>query len=157
MLLTNQCLNKLAAAQIDFTQHGMLEQSKLNDSLTLIGLSPCFLLCCVTLTSIAELIWKRYNKRPREAVNSKVYLEIVNNPSILAHTELCKRICKWCLHTVISLTQVLDHKRPVTDIANYIGQPELPDLIWPFLYHQLLSKLDSQASDLDIYTSFLPI
>lgn len=94
MLLTNQRLDKLAAARIDFTQRGMLERSKLNDSLTLIGLSPCFLPCCVTLTSIAELIRKRYNKGPGEAVNSEDYLEIVNDPSILAHTKLCKRICK---------------------------------------------------------------
>ena len=94
MLLTNQRLDKLAAARIDFTQRGMLERSKLDDSLTLIGLSPCFLLYCGTLTSIAELIRKRYNKGPGEAVNSEDYLEIVNDPSILAHTKLCKKICK---------------------------------------------------------------
>ena len=42
ILLTNQRLNKLAAARIDFTQRGMLEQSKLDSSLKSIGLSPLF-------------------------------------------------------------------------------------------------------------------
>ena len=56
-----------------------------------------------------------------------------------------------------SLIQVLDHKRPVLDIAKYVDQPELPDLIRLFLHHQLLSDSDSQASDSDVYTSSLPI
>jgi len=46
ILLTNQRLDKLAARQIDFTQRGMLEQSELDSSLKLIGLSlmfPCAL------------------------------------------------------------------------------------------------------------------
>ena len=42
ILLTNQCLDKLVAAQIDFMQHGMLDQSELDSSLRLIGLSPVF-------------------------------------------------------------------------------------------------------------------
>jgi hypothetical protein len=42
MLLTNQRLDKLAAARIDFTQRGMLEKSKLDASLKLIGLSFVF-------------------------------------------------------------------------------------------------------------------
>ena len=42
ILLTNQRLDKLAAARIDFTQCGMLEQSELDRSLKLIGLSPVF-------------------------------------------------------------------------------------------------------------------
>jgi hypothetical protein len=37
MLFTNQRLDKLAAARIDFTQRGMLSDSKLNASLKLIG------------------------------------------------------------------------------------------------------------------------
>ncbi len=37
MLFTNQHLNKLAAARIDFTQQGMLSNSKLNTLLKLIG------------------------------------------------------------------------------------------------------------------------
>ena len=39
MLFTNQRLDKLAAARVDFTQRGMLSTSKLNASLKLIGLS----------------------------------------------------------------------------------------------------------------------
>lgn len=39
MLFTNQRLDKLAAARVDFTQRGMLSNSKLNASLKLIGLS----------------------------------------------------------------------------------------------------------------------
>jgi len=42
ILLTNQRLDKLAAARIDFTQRGMLDQSELDSSLRLIGLSPVF-------------------------------------------------------------------------------------------------------------------
>jgi len=42
ILLTNQCLDKLSAAQIDFTQCGMLEWSELNSSLKLIGMYPMF-------------------------------------------------------------------------------------------------------------------
>ena len=49
ILLTNQRLDKLAAARIDFTQHGMLEQSKLDSSLKQIGLSPTF--SCVSHNS----------------------------------------------------------------------------------------------------------
>ena len=39
MLFTNQRLDKLAAARVDFTQRGMLSNSRLNASLKLIGLS----------------------------------------------------------------------------------------------------------------------
>src|SRR5260221_9305261 len=42
ILLTNQRLDKLAAARIDFTQRGMLERSELNSSLKLLGMSPMF-------------------------------------------------------------------------------------------------------------------
>lgn len=42
ILLTNQRLDKLKAARIDFTRRGMLEKSELNSSLRLIGLSPSF-------------------------------------------------------------------------------------------------------------------
>jgi hypothetical protein len=42
MLLTNQHLDKLAAVQIDFMQRGMLEKSKLDASLKIIGLSFVF-------------------------------------------------------------------------------------------------------------------
>jgi len=38
MLFTNQHLDKLAAARIDFTQRGMLERSELDGSLKMIGL-----------------------------------------------------------------------------------------------------------------------
>jgi hypothetical protein len=37
MIFTNQRLDKLAAARVDFTQRGMLSGSKLNASLILIG------------------------------------------------------------------------------------------------------------------------
>jgi hypothetical protein len=39
MIFTNQRLDKLAAARVDFTQRGMLSDSKLNASLKLIGFS----------------------------------------------------------------------------------------------------------------------
>lgn len=42
ILLTNQRLDKLAAARIDFTQRGMLKQSELDSSLKLIGLFLMF-------------------------------------------------------------------------------------------------------------------
>ena len=42
ILLTNQCLDKLLAARIDFMQCGMLEQSELDSSLKLIGMYPMF-------------------------------------------------------------------------------------------------------------------
>jgi len=42
ILFTNQRLDKLAAAQIDFTQRGMLEQAELNSLLKLIGLFLIF-------------------------------------------------------------------------------------------------------------------
>jgi len=39
MLLTNQCLDKLAAARIDFTDHGMLDGTALSAALETIGRS----------------------------------------------------------------------------------------------------------------------
>jgi len=42
ILLTNQRLDKLSAAQIDFMQHGMLDRSELDSSLKLIGMYPMF-------------------------------------------------------------------------------------------------------------------
>src|SRR6266702_2163358 len=42
MLLTNQCLNKLAAARIYFMQRGMLDKSKLDALLRTFGLSFVF-------------------------------------------------------------------------------------------------------------------
>jgi hypothetical protein len=40
VLLTNQRLDKLAAARVDFTARGMLERSRLTASLTIIGENP---------------------------------------------------------------------------------------------------------------------
>jgi len=42
ILFTNQRLDKLAAARIDFTERGMLERSELNSLLKLIRMSPMF-------------------------------------------------------------------------------------------------------------------
>jgi len=42
ILLTNQCLDKLSAARIDFTQRSMLDRSELDSSLKLIGMYPMF-------------------------------------------------------------------------------------------------------------------
>jgi hypothetical protein len=39
MIFTNQCLDKLAAARVDFMQQGMLSDLKINASLKLIGFS----------------------------------------------------------------------------------------------------------------------
>jgi hypothetical protein len=41
MLLINQRLDKLAAAHVDFTRRGMLEEAQLFKSLKIIGKEPC--------------------------------------------------------------------------------------------------------------------
>jgi hypothetical protein len=45
MLLTNQRLDKLAAAHVDFTKRGMLEKAQLFKSLKIIGKEPCHVHC----------------------------------------------------------------------------------------------------------------
>lgn len=96
ILLTNQRLDKLAAARIDFTQRGMLKQSELNNSLKLIGLSSIFSRTCVTLTNIAEQMQREYNdsEELEATVNDGGPLGIVDYPSVLARTKLNKTLCK---------------------------------------------------------------
>ena len=103
ILLTNQCLDKLAAAQIDFMQRGMLKQSELNDSLKLIGLSSIFSCVRVPLTNVAEQMQREYNdlEELKATVNDGGPLGIVDYPSVLARTKLNKTLCKWCKRTVL--------------------------------------------------------
>jgi hypothetical protein len=97
MLFTNQRLDKLAAARVDFTQRGMLEHSKLDSSLEMIGSSPMF--CCaslVILIVVTERTRKAFDVELEETGKSssdKDLFEIVNDPNVLACTELGKVVC----------------------------------------------------------------
>ena len=54
---------------------------------------------------------------------------------------------------------MLDKKGSITNIAAYIGQPDLPDLIRRFLYHQLqVADVDTNSdnSDSDVTLADLP-
>ena len=57
---------------------------------------PCFLVRRTTLTNVAEQLQKQYNnERSRTASgDNRGPLEIINDPSILAHTKLGKKIRK---------------------------------------------------------------
>jgi len=96
ILLTNQHLDKLAAARIDFTQRRMLKQSELNNSLKLIGLSSIFSHMHVTLINITEQMQREYNnlEELEVTVNDGGPLRIVDYPSVLACTKLNKTLCK---------------------------------------------------------------
>ena len=105
------------------------------------------------LTNATELMRRKYNKEPRGATSAGP-LEIVNDPSILAHTELGRTICKWHLYIVTSLTCLSDYKISVSGMAAHINQPKLPNLIQKFLYYQ--QSNDPNASDSDVSISTLP-
>jgi hypothetical protein len=52
---------------------------------------------------------------------------------------------------------LLDKKGAITNIAAYINQPNLPDVIRRYLYHQLAdSDINSNASDSDVTLADLP-
>ncbi|KAH9005470.1 hypothetical protein EDB86DRAFT_3061736 [Lactarius hatsudake] len=72
MLLTNQRLDKLMAAQIDFTRRGMLDRSQLNASLKKM-----------------ERVQEAFNKQ-RAGKGAEDLSDIVNDSTILAHVELAK-------------------------------------------------------------------
>ena len=96
MLYTNQRLDKLAAARVNFMQRGMLSDSKLNALLKLIGFSHILSKCCSILTNVAEQIRKTFNnlEEPKgTGKHAEDALEIVDDPTILTCTELGKSIC----------------------------------------------------------------
>ncbi|KAH8978470.1 hypothetical protein EDB86DRAFT_3090503 [Lactarius hatsudake] len=72
MLLTNQRLNKLMAARIDFTRRGMLDRSQLNASLKKM-----------------ECVQEAFNEQ-RAGKGAEDLSDIVNDSTILAHVELAK-------------------------------------------------------------------
>ncbi|KAH9007713.1 hypothetical protein EDB84DRAFT_1591301 [Lactarius hengduanensis] len=72
MLLTNQRLDKLMAARIDFTHRGMLERSRLNASL-----------------KTMERVQEDFNEQ-RAAKHAEDPSDIVSDSMILAHVELAK-------------------------------------------------------------------
>ncbi|KAH9006191.1 hypothetical protein EDB86DRAFT_3061299 [Lactarius hatsudake] len=72
MLLTNQRLDKLMAARIDFTRRGMLDRSQLNASLKKM-----------------ERVQEAFNEQ-RARKGAEDLSDIVNNSTILAHVELAK-------------------------------------------------------------------
>ena len=49
---------------------------------------------CVTLTNITELLRRKYNNGLGRTIGDEDPLEIINDPSTLAHTELGKTICR---------------------------------------------------------------
>lgn len=108
----------------------------------------------MVLTNIAEQMRKEYNEELEGAMDDEDHLKIVNDPNILAHTILGTTICKCCLHIVTLLTCISVYKGLVMDIVKYTNKPELPNLIWQFLHHQLSN--DPNASDLDVSISTLP-
>jgi len=96
MLYTNQCLNKLAAARVNFMQRGILSNSKLNASLKLIGFLYILSKCCSILTNVAKQIQKTFNnlEEPKgTGKHAEDALEIVDDSIIFACTELGKLIC----------------------------------------------------------------
>ena len=99
---------------------------------------------------------RKYNKKPRGTASkhSARPLEIVNDLSILAHTDLGKTTHKWCLYIVTLLTCLSDYKSSVMEMVAYINKPKLPNLIRKFLHYQQLN--DPNASDLDVSVSTLP-
>jgi hypothetical protein len=95
MLYTNQHLNKLAAARVNFMQRGMLSNSKLNALLKLIGFLHILSKCCSILTNVAEQIQKTFNnlEEPKgTGKHAKDALKIVDDLTILTCTELGKLI-----------------------------------------------------------------
>jgi hypothetical protein len=95
MLFTNQRLNKLAAARVDFTQRGMLECSKLKGSLQILSLLLAF---CSTRLSILTNATDRMRKGFNDEIegtgkHTEDLTQIVNDPNILAYTELGKVVC----------------------------------------------------------------
>jgi hypothetical protein len=95
MLFTNQRLDKLAAARVDFTQRGMLERSKLKGSLQILSLLLAFCSARLSiLTNATDRMRKGFNDEIEgTGKHAEDLAQIVNDPNILAHTELGKVVC----------------------------------------------------------------
>jgi hypothetical protein len=72
-------------------QCGMLERSMLDKSLKQIGLSPMFSHALHNSNKCTERMRRDYNKW---TADDEDILEIVNDPGILAHTELGSKVYK---------------------------------------------------------------
>ena len=108
---------------------------------------------CVTLTNVAELLQRKYNNGSERTADNEDLLEIINDPSTLSHTELGNTICRcqWCFYIIVTmLTWIPDRRGLVTDIVEYINQPELPNMIRWFLHHKFSNDSNTSNSDVDI-------
>ncbi|KAG0703017.1 hypothetical protein DFH29DRAFT_982081 [Suillus ampliporus] len=146
MLLTNQCLDKLAASRIDFASHGMLRGTCLSYILDKLGLN--------TPVHNAEVIQVRLEDEPIDIphlghnnhVNADLEADAdqdaelegdaVAGPMVIAHVDLAKKSGEWST------------KRIYADLlADQIGEPELTTHIQRFLHDQLHhSDSNSEAS-----------
>ncbi|KAG1801157.1 uncharacterized protein BJ212DRAFT_1305141 [Suillus subaureus] len=130
MLLTNQCLNKIAAAQSDFEAHGMLQGLCLSNALQALGESNGKLLD--NSTDEDEDNNDALQARPdclclNEPQNQTVkgdLVGIVDGPTVQAHVELAAAPVPGCSPNVPAL--MLDLNLPI-----------LPTLIQQFLHDQL--------------------
>ncbi|KAJ6622831.1 hypothetical protein B0H10DRAFT_1944422 [Mycena sp. CBHHK59/15] len=104
MLLTNQCLDKLAAARIDFTAHGMLDGALLPS----LPLPPC----------------DPSSDPPDNPDDEHVDNGAVEGPTCIGEVKLAK-------------TYVRRVPRDVHELALYMEQPCLHELIHRFLFDQL--------------------
>ena len=76
----------------------------------------------------------------------------VDGPTVLAHVELCRTVCKYTI-ALLGFDLyffVTDRQLPITDLAMEINQPCLIEHVRRFLYDQLYSDSDLPSSDISL-------
>ncbi|KAL6305518.1 hypothetical protein BKA93DRAFT_816904 [Sparassis latifolia] len=129
MLWTNQRIDKLAAACVDFTNRGMLNGSCLSEALRKLDDS-------LSEKEDVEANADHLTIKPSNC-DKQNDDGAVSGPTILAYVDLAATIQR-------------QHARSFAELAKEINQLKLPELIRQFLYDQLNPDNPRPASDIDI-------
>ncbi|GBE84728.1 hypothetical protein SCP_0607080 [Sparassis crispa] len=132
MLRTNQRIDKLAAARVDFTNRGMLNGSCLSEALRkLVAVNDSLSEKEDVEANADHLTIKPSNCDEQNDDGT------ISGPTILAYVDLAATIQQ-------------QHARSFAELAKEINQLKLPELIRQFLYDQLNPDNPRPASDIDI-------
>lgn len=123
MLLTNQRLDKLAAARTQFTERGLLDQNFLAEALEMISKSPQFTRVYSSSPAHAELARVRNNLQLDDNENTEDHNnendnendgenntsnlldnEVSDEPTVLAHVELARTTGLFIFHGIFYIS-----------------------------------------------------
>ncbi|KAL6297966.1 hypothetical protein BKA93DRAFT_820601 [Sparassis latifolia] len=128
MLRTNQRIDKLAAAHVDFTKHGMLKGSWLSNAFCKICKSSFYTTEDINIGADCHV------SKPLGPDEQQDDDGSVPGPTVLVYIDLAATVQQR-------------HPRGFAELAHQINQPELPELIRRFLYDQLNPNNPRSASD----------